>query len=522
MPKLSKKFRVGRRNALKTFSLLGATTALGGLLTPYVRALTSKNVLDVYEVAGSPTYNGVTPGKTLIAVPGEAMEVKLINNLPALHDDCTFNPNNFHGRNTTNLHTHGLHVSPGTDSSGEFDSDNVFISLVPENQAVACSEVCGEDVATHFRWHETDYKFEVPADHPSGTFWYHAHKHGSTAQQVGAGLAGPLIIKDRPGFMPAYIEQAKEKTIMLMNRGIVVTDPNGGGDTNPTLTMRPGEVQRWRIINAQAAGDIFSFLHAQQPGIEMYQIAFDGLTLPRRVKVDQNSVKEPWLNPAALSTGNRTDIMVRIPPETESGRITLALSQNQATNNNGGMGGGMGGGGMGGMGGGGMGMGGGNNNGPSQIVINVSGSPVDHLWSDDDTLPGSGLVPFDDTPLSKRSIAFDGRNHIDGDRYEGSMKQTMKLNTAEEWTVSNDTNGVHAFHIHVNSFFITHINGVELAEDDPLRRWQDTIGLPYRNNRQSGSVTYKTRFETYTGKFVIHCHNLRHEDQGMMQLVEVT
>lgn len=518
-----KSARLTRRSTLKALSLTGMTAASGGLLSPYVKALTGKTVLDIQEVDGNPTYNGVVPGKTIEAVPGEPLDVHFINSLPALHDDCTFNPNNFHGRNTTNLHTHGLHVSPNTDATGEFDADNVFVSVVPEGQAVACSEVCSDDVATHFRWHETHYRFDVPANHPPGTFWYHAHKHGSSSRQVGAGLCGPLIIKDKPGSMPTYIELAQEKTIMLLNRGIVLTDPAGGGELNPTLTMRPGEVQRWRIINAQTQGDIFSFLNTDDPGLEMHQIAYDGLTLSKRILIDQNGAEEPWLNPAALSAGNRTDVMIRISEDAEASQITLGLTQqNQGNNNGGGQGGGMGGGmGMGGGGmGGGMGMGGrGNNN--TQIVINISGNPVNHVWSDDETLPGAGMVPFDNKPLAKRDINFTGRNSIDGDRYNGEMKQTMKLNTAEEWTVRNNTNGVHAFHIHVNAFFITHINGQELAEDSPLRRWQDTIGLPYRNNGQSGSITYKTRFEHFTGKFVIHCHNLQHEDQGMMQVVEI-
>lgn len=66
-------------------------------------------------------------------------------------------------------------------------------------------------------------------------------------------------------------------------------------------------------------------------------------------------------------------------------------------------------------------------------------------------------------------------------------------------------------------FFLTHINGIQLAEDNPLRRWQDTIGTPV----DGGSVTFKTRFEKITGKFVIHCHVLEHEDEGMMRIVEV-
>ena len=97
----------------------------------------------------------------------------------------------------------------------------------------------------------------------------------------------------------------------------------------------------------------------------------------------------------------------------------------------------------------------------------------------------------------------------------------MSLGTEEAWTIANRTGGVHVFHIHVNPFFITHVNGEELAEGDPRRRWQDTIGMPLGSNTNPGTVSYKTRFESFKGKFVIHCHILRHEDQGMMQTVEL-
>ena len=73
-----------------------------------------------------------------------------------------------HDLYTTNLHTHGLHVSP----SGK--SDNVFRKLLPGDTF--------------------QYEFSIALDHPSGTFWYHPHMHGSVAYQMANGLAGALIV----------------------------------------------------------------------------------------------------------------------------------------------------------------------------------------------------------------------------------------------------------------------------------------------------------------------------------------
>ena len=59
---------------------------------------------------------------------------------------------------------------------------------------------------------------------------------------------------------------------------------------------------------------------------------------------------------------------------------------------------------------------------------------------------------------------------------------------------------------------MTGINGVVLAE--PV--WRDTV-----NVRGHGTVTLRSRFEDFTGRFVLHCHIVNHEEIGMMQLIEV-
>jgi FtsP/CotA-like multicopper oxidase with cupredoxin domain len=72
---------------------------------------------------------------------------------------------------TTNPHFHGLHVSP----TG--NSDNVLLEIPPSQNF--------------------EYEVNVPVDHPAGTFWYHSHRHGSTAAQVSSGMVGALIVRGR-------------------------------------------------------------------------------------------------------------------------------------------------------------------------------------------------------------------------------------------------------------------------------------------------------------------------------------
>ena len=110
------------------------------------------------------------------------------------------------------------------------------------------------------------------------------------------------------------------------------------------------------------------------------------------------------------------------------------------------------------------------------------------------------------------------QSQADIDRLDALYAQG-KLGTAEEWTLFNGVDNklpehAHVFHIHVNAFKVTKINGQPLEKP----RWRDTFVL----TGQSGdSITLEMNFDDFTGKFVNHCHVLSHEDLGMMEAVEV-
>jgi len=95
-------------------------------------------------------------------------------------------PNCFHGDNTTNLHFHGMHVSP------QKPQDYVLLELLPEGSHLHEPHSGKGTVAVGSFTYIVN---PIPADQPDGTQWYHPHKHGSTALQVGNGMAGALIVK---------------------------------------------------------------------------------------------------------------------------------------------------------------------------------------------------------------------------------------------------------------------------------------------------------------------------------------
>lgn len=122
------------------------------------------------------SYGGCPTGPTIEVDPGTVLRVDLNNKLSADDPTCTDNPPGYLHLypgvgcfNTANLHTHGLHVSPAG------NSDNVLLNIAPQ---------------TTF-----PYEINIPYDHPAGTFWYHAHRHGSTAMQVASGQSGVLIVR---------------------------------------------------------------------------------------------------------------------------------------------------------------------------------------------------------------------------------------------------------------------------------------------------------------------------------------
>lgn len=130
---------------------------------------------DSFDKVHLRSYNGCPTGPVVNVEPGMQLKVALDNRLPKTEPNFECPPADAPGHhgphcfNSINLHTHGLHVSP----TGR--SDNVFVRVDPGQR---------------FR-----YEYDIPPNHPAGTFWYHAHLHGSTALQVSSGAAGVLIVR---------------------------------------------------------------------------------------------------------------------------------------------------------------------------------------------------------------------------------------------------------------------------------------------------------------------------------------
>jgi FtsP/CotA-like multicopper oxidase with cupredoxin domain len=520
------------------------------------------------------TYEGRLIGPTLRVRAGDRLSIEVINSLPSNPDQARKGAFP-HQPYTTNLHTHGLTVSP------EGIGDNPFREMLPQSV--------------------NEFEVEIPDFHPAGTFWYHPHKHGSVSFQFFGGMAGFLIVDGGPGTIDAVPEIRAARELVLGFQAIrvdadgrvpwvdteAVQFSNNGawsnyidtsihlltnGETAPTYNMQPGEVQRWRILNAASGLTLVVGLQSTALNI----IAHDGLSLTEMLTLPADS-------PLVLGSGSRADVLVQAPApgtyllqafdpgETPHSVSPQGVAPQRLTVKVG-------------------------NDFPDPVypvtlaTIVVEGAPLNMA------LP-SGPLPERSEPITtesllaaipdvKRQVVFetcgqsgnqsDPTNRLPScqhyfEKYDaafwgglpfenllmirdagddgtpidpadpsgphtGYLKEglfnpnrplfdDMHGGNIEEWTVLNRGRSDHSFHIHQNPFLVTHINGQPL----PVPEWRDTMLVPAAtggganiNLAVPGSITMRTYLHPdYTGRIITHCHMLTHEDFGMMQALEI-
>lgn len=117
---------------------------------------------------------------------------------------------------------------------------------------------------------------------------------------------------------------------------------------------------------------------------------------------------------------------------------------------------------------------------------------------------------------------------FDGNQFPNIPLLQPRLNSTEQWTFVNRNNDEHPIHIHVNDFQVVdyddptndvHLTNLPWGQDNqntpaPLYDAKGNVALP-------GQMSVRTRFQDYIGTFVMHCHRLNHEDNGLMAIVNV-
>jgi FtsP/CotA-like multicopper oxidase with cupredoxin domain len=405
-------------------------------------------------------YNGSLPGPTIRVRRGDVLRVHLRNSLPFTTE------RNLLGfeRNHTNLHTHGWHVSPRE------PADAAHLDI-PAGGSY-------------------DYEYDLQNLDPGALSFYHTHKHGLVAEQHWAGAAGVLVAEDDNDLLAPY----ETHIMMLKDFAMSGSEPTAytmmsdymhgkegdivavNGQVNPILAARPGQVQRWRIVNASNA--------------RFYKLSLEGHSL-NLIGTDGGPIDRPYpLSSILLSPGERLDLLVKASNATGSYKL-LSLPYSRRGNMS-----------------------------SAQITLLTlacAGDPIDQ------TLPSlidpeAMRMDMDTTMLPRRTLRLSmamGRGYINGLDFDVAPYTIMSnVDMPEVWEIVNDSDMDHPFHQHVNEAQVLAITGgdADYARTyTTLPAWKDVVIVPRR-----GRVTLLVPVQHYTGMTMFHCHILEHEDIGMM------
>jgi FtsP/CotA-like multicopper oxidase with cupredoxin domain len=349
-----------------------------GFLKSTISASTHIGNVDNKSVT-SMLYNGSLGGPTLHVYPGDKIELNLINNL----------------NESTNLHFHGLHVSP------LHNSDNVFLEIAPGDTQ--------------------HYSVDIPKDHPPGTFWYHSHIHHVSNEQVASGLSGLIIVEGLQQLLPEPLHNITAQNFALRDFPDSRLTTNSyrtvNGEINPNIHIPINDTQLWRFANIGSE----PYYEIRLQGYKFYVIAEDG-----------SPVWEVWDNDTLLlPSGKRFDVLVTVTgnesipliasayyPLPEATIATVNAQDNQ------------------------------------KVSVNTNFSSL--TLEDDLKLKNiTNYRVFNFTSDDTNFIYKINNKTFDANRID----QKMKLGDVEEWKLINYDGDDHPFHIHVNYFEVVSVNG---------------------------------------------------------------
>jgi bilirubin oxidase len=335
-----------------------------------------------------------------------------------------------------------------------------------------------------------DYIFTLPPG-TAGTYWYHPHPHHQAGRQVSRGLLGAIIVRAAEDPLPASIP---EKLLILTDARVTsygaIVFPNDAideqgwegnvvfvnGTPQPTLLLRPGEVQRWRVINASVA----RYYRLALQGHTFLHVGSDGGLFERPVPRDEillaPSERVELLVRGTGAPGSRSLLQSlpydRYPPYSRpaSWDRTLDLLTVQYTPD----------------------------------------PPIAPPTIPDVLRPVPALDPAQATTTRQLILEHARINHrlFDPNRVDISAW----LNDTEIWSIENRDQMDHPFHLHGFSFQVLDRSGVP----EPFPAWEDTVNVP-----RGQSLRFIVQYRDHPGKRMFHCHIMDHEDYGMMGILEV-
>jgi suppressor of ftsI len=455
---------------------------------PEVRApFTLTAVYDPAAGHNAFSYDGKTVPPVIRVSPGGVIKVHYVNNLPMKsNEECATSL----CANMTNLHFHGLHVSP----------------ISPQDDVLSMMSMPGEAL---------DYRVEIPADAPPGLYWYHTHPHGESARQDLDGMSGAIVIEGIDRYYPE-LRRMRERVIILRDENIEHRDKAGierierqlqiplrpcgtateqkverlftaNGKIRPRIPINPGERQFWRIVNASP--DRYADLQLGNQQLEI--VALDGMPLNYHER--QRGVRK--VDHILVAPAGRVEAIVTGP---RSGSSTTLATRCVDTGPDG-------------------------DENPGMVIADVGPAQVNSPLH---TIPAAAEAAVYKEPSAEKIRALEtsapdytvtfteDKNgfYINGHKFamDDAPMLRVKVGSMEHWRIVNATNELHPFHIHQVHFLAYAENGVSSSSPE----WLDTVNVPYGN----GTVDLIMDFTDpiIKGMSLFHCHLLTHEDKGMM------
>jgi FtsP/CotA-like multicopper oxidase with cupredoxin domain len=282
------------------------------------------------------------------------------------------------------------------------------------------------------------------------------------------------------------------------------------------ITMKPGERQLWRVLNASAITYLSLQVLFGQQAQAVKAIALDGVPIHR---TDEKLNKYILLTHLGIPPGGRIEFVMTGPPEgTKATLVTRSV-------NTGAMG----------------------ENDPTRAIAYIvakadAAEPQSALEKDPAPLPAStttwlrDVTPvrvrklfFSETPLDPKDpnspttfyLTVDGETPKAFDPSSDIPNIVTHQGDVEDWILENRSQELHAFHIHQVHFALMEFFGLPVNE--PFLR--DTVNVPYWDGKNAVYPRVRLRMDfrdpNAVGTYPYHCHLLEHEDSGMMGMIRV-
>jgi FtsP/CotA-like multicopper oxidase with cupredoxin domain len=357
------------------------------------------------------------------------------------------------------------------------------------------------------------YAYDFLIDERAGLYWYHPHPHMRTAPQTYYGLAGLIIVRDDEEAALDLPSGEREVALVLQDKrrdatGRLVYNPVGhdmmegflGGEAfvngvlSPTVEV-DSALYRLRILGA---GNARIFRIGLSNGAPLVLIGSDGGLLEAPVEL-------PYVD---VATGERVDLLVDFSGIAAGSSVFLRSLEFPSPSA--GMGMGMGRGrGMMGMGGSAL---------PQGAAMDFLEFRVTGAVREDVRLPTT-LTPLPrlsaDSADRRRVFRFDSMmmsHTINGRSFEmDRIDERVPFGATEVWSFVNDSRFPHPVHMHAVHFQVLERRGGRGRVLPWERGWKDTVLL-----LPGEQVEVIATFDRFRGLYLMHCHNLEHEDMGMM------